>query len=155
MGWRTQRFAEIALGGVLLACGAAALISTARMRVGSAAPFQPRLFPNLVGWLLIAAAALLAFDAFRASGARAVEWPSRRSAATLMIVLGTLAAHIVLIDLVGMPIATFFAVAGQVWYFGAYRWYVPLLAGLVASATVYFVFMYGLGLTLPAGPFLF
>jgi putative tricarboxylic transport membrane protein len=142
------------LAAVLLACGIAALFATRRMRIGSAGPFQPRLFPLLVGWLLIAAAGLLTVDALRTPPERSIAWPSRHGKVRIAVMVGSLAAYILLLEPVGTPLATFLAVAFQVWYLGEYRWHVPLLTGAIAAVIVYLVFMLGLELTLPAGQFL-
>ena len=152
-GWRTQRRAELVLAIVLLVCGIAALITTRGMRVGSAAPFQPRLFPLLVGWLLVAATGVLVWTALRTPADQPVEWPSGDGATRILVMLASVAAYVLLIELAGMPVATFAAVTFQVWFLGEYRWHVPILTGLAAAAVVYAVFMYALELRLPAGPF--
>jgi putative tricarboxylic transport membrane protein len=151
--WRTQRRAELVLAIALLLCGIAALITTRGMRVGSAAPFQPRLFPMLVGWLLVLAAGVVAYSAFRTPEDQYIEWPSGDGATRILVVLASVATYVLLIELVGMPIATFAAVTFQVWFLGEYRWHVPILTGLAAATIVYVVFMYALELRLPAGPF--
>ena len=40
-----------------------------------------------------------------------------------------------------MPISTFLVVSFEVWYLGGYRWHIPVAAGLVSAAAVYFLFM--------------
>ena len=135
----------------LCGAGVAALISTSRMRVGAAAAFQPRLFPAIVGWLLIAASVALAADGFRRSRRGDVEWPTSQRALRIAVMLASVSAHVVLIDVIGMPLATFLSVTFQVWYLGDYRWHVPVLTGAAAAAVVYAVFMYGLGLSFPTG----
>ena len=147
------RRADLAVAAVLCVCGASALISTSRMRIGPSGAFQPRLFPSLVGWFLILASALLIFDTLRTPELRSIEWPSRAGRFRITVMLCSLAAQILLIDVVGMPLATFLAVTFQVWFLGEYRWRVPVLTGLAAAAAVYGVFIYGLGLTFPTGLF--
>ncbi len=123
------------------------------MRVGLAAPFQPKLFPSLVGWLLIVAGGGLALTAFRTPAQVTVEWPDRHGAIRVAIMLASIAAYVLSIDVLGMPISTFLVVSFEVWYLGNYRWHTPVAAGLVSAAVVYFLFMRALGLTFPSGPF--
>ena len=156
MTWRTLRAADLALSAILIIIGVAALVSVRQMRVGFAAEFQPRLFPAIVAWLLILAGSLLGVASRRTprtTAAAVAEWPTADRAKRIAVMLVSVAAYVAVIDPLGMPLATFLVVAFEVWYLGDYRWYVPVLVGLLAAAILYFVFMLGLGLTFPAGPF--
>jgi putative tricarboxylic transport membrane protein len=151
--WHTLRLADLVLSVILLLSGVAALVSVRQMRVGFAAQLQPRLFPTIVGSLLILASGLLAFDAWRTPAHINVEWPTPDRAKRLVAILASVAAYVAFIDVLGMPLATFAVISFEVWYLGNYRWHVPVLAGLISAAILYVVFMLGLGLTFPAGPF--
>ena len=151
--WRTLRAADLAVSAVLILSGVAALVSVRQMRVGFVAEFQPRLFPTLVGLLLIFVGVLAAVTAWRGSSLSNVEWPASDRAKRIAVILASVAAYVAVIDLLGMPLATFMVVSFEVWYLGSYRWYVPIAVGVCAAAVLYFVFMVGLGLTFPAGPF--
>ena len=153
MTWRTLRAADQALSVILIIIGVAALVSVRQMRVGFAAEFQPRLFPAIVAWLLIVAGSLLGVASRRTPAAALAEWPTADRAKRIAVILFSVAAYVAVIDPLGMPLATFLVVSFEVWYLGDYRWYVPVLVGLLAAAILYFVFMLGLGLTFPAGPF--
>ena len=123
------------------------------MRVGFVAEFQPRLFPAVIGLLLIVVGALAAVSAWRSPPRALAEWPTPDRAKRIAVILVSVAAYVAVINLVGMPLATFMVVSFEVWYLGSYRWYVPIAVGLCAAAILYFVFMVGLGLTFPASPF--
>ena len=156
MTWRTLRAADLALSAILIIIGVAALVSVRQMRVGFAAEFQPRLFPAIVAWLLILAGSLLGVASRRTPrtpAAALAEWPTADRAKRIAVMLVSVAVYVAVIDPLGMPLATFLVVSFEVWYLGDYRWYVPVLVGLLAAAILYFVFMLGLGLTFPAGPF--
>ena len=159
MTWRTLRAADQALSVILIIIGVAALVSVRQMRVGFAAEFQPRLFPAIVAWLLILAGSLLGVASMRTPrtpktpAAALAEWPTADRAKRIAVILFSVAAYVAVIDPLGMPLATFLVVSFEVWYLGDYRWHVPVLVGLLAAAILYFVFMLGLGLTFPAGPF--
>jgi len=150
---RTLRLADLVLSAILLLCGVAALVSVSQMRVGFAAPFQPRLFPAIIGSFLIVASGLLAFTGLRTPAHLTADWPTRIGAKRIVVILASIAAYVLFIDLLGMPIATLCVISFEVWYLGSYRWPIPVTVGLVAAAILYFVFMHGLGLTFPAGPF--
>ena len=151
--WRTLRAADLAVSAVLIVSGVAALVSVRQMRVGFVAEFQPRLFPTVIGLLLIVVGALAAVTAWRSKPRALAEWPTPARAKRIAVILVSIAAYVGVIDLLGMPLATFLVVSFEVWYFGTYRWYVPIAVGVCATAVLYFVFMVGLGLTFPAGPF--
>ena len=151
--WRTLRAADLAVSAVLILSGVAALVSVRQMRVGFVAEFQPRLFPTLVGLLLVFAGVLAAITAWRDASRSIAEWPTPDRAKRIAVILVSVAAYVAVIDLLGMPLATFMVISFEVWYLGTYRWYVPIAVGLCATAVLYFVFMVGLGLTFPAGPF--
>jgi putative tricarboxylic transport membrane protein len=151
--WRTLRAADLAVSAVLVVCGAAALVSVRQMRVGFVAEFQPRLFPTVIGLLLIVVGALAAVTAWRSPPRALAEWPTPDRAKRIAVILVSVAAYVAVIDLLGMPLATFMVISFEVWYLGTYRWYVPIAVGLCSTAVLYFVFMVGLGLTFPAGPF--
>ncbi len=151
--WRTLRAADLAVSAVLILSGVAALVSVRQMRVGFVAEFQPRLFPAVIGLLLIVVGALAAVTAWRSPPRVLAEWPAPDRAKRIAVILVSVAAYVAVINLVGMPLATFMVVSFEVWYLGSYRWYVPIAVGLCAAAILYFVFMVGLGLTFPASPF--
>jgi putative tricarboxylic transport membrane protein len=153
MRWRSLRLADLIAAGMLCLLGLAVLVGVSQMRVGLAAQFQPRLFPSIVGWLLIGAGGGLVLAALRTPVHLNVEWPTRQGAIRVALMLASVAAYVLSIGLLGMPISTFLVVSFEVWYLGNYRWHIPLAAGLVSAAVLYFVFMHGLGLTFPAGPF--
>ena len=151
--WRTLRAADLAVSAVLILSGVAALVSVRQMRVGFVTEFQPRLFPTVIGLLLIVVGALAAVTAWRSPSRTVAEWPTLDRAKRIAVILVSVAAYVGVIDLLGMPLATFLVVSFEVWYLGTYRWYVPIAVGVCAAVVVYFVFMVGLGLMFPAGPF--
>jgi hypothetical protein len=153
MRWRSLRLADLVAAGILCLLGLGVLVGVSQMRVGLAAQFQPKLFPSIVGWLLIGAGGGLVLAALRTPAHLNVEWPTRNGAIRVAIMLASVAAYVLSIELLGMPISTFLVVSFDVWYLGNYRWPIPIGTGLISAAVVYLVFMHGLGLTFPAGPF--
>ena len=132
--WRTLRAADLAVSAVLILSGVAALVSVRQMRVGFVAEFQPRLFPTVIGLLLIVVGVLAAVTAWRGPPHALAEWPTLDRAKRIAVILVSIAAYVAVIDLLGMPLATFMVVSFQVWYLGSYRWYVPIAVGVCAAA---------------------
>jgi len=151
--WRSLRSIELITAALLCVLGVAVLMATARMRVGFAAAFQPRLFPNVIGSLLLIAGAAMGLSALRTPAAVSVEWPDMPSAWRAAVILGSMAAYLTVIDVLGMPIATMFVVWFQVWYLGRYRPYVPVAVALISAIVVEVVFTRALGLMFPVAVF--
>ena len=63
-------------------------------------------------------------------------------------------SQVVLIDLIGWPLAVVVVFGGAAWSLGAKRWWKALLVGLVIGVVTQLVFGSWLGLSLPAGPLL-
>ena len=151
--WRSLRFTELLTAALLTTIGVAVLVATARMRVGFAAEFQPRLFPSLIGWLLIAAGVMLAVAAMRKRGDTVVDWPAAADARRVAVIVASITAYLVAIDLIGMPLATMLVVWFQVRLLGRYRPLVPIAIAVASAIVVHVVFTLGLGLMFPSGLF--
>jgi putative tricarboxylic transport membrane protein len=151
--WQSLRVVELLTAAALCSLGVAVLVATSRMRIGFAAAFQPKLFPALVGWLLIVSAAALGLTALRTPPAISVDWPERSGARRVAVMLGSIAAFLTAIDVIGMPLATVLVVWFQVWLLGRYRPYVPIAVALISGVVVDVVFSRGIGLMFPAGVF--
>ena len=134
--WSTLRAADLVVSAVLILSGVAALVSVRQMRVGFVAEFQPRLFPTVIGLLLIVVGALAAVTAWRSPPRALAEWPTPDRAKRIAVILVGVAAYVAVIKLLGMPLATFMVVWFQVWYLGSYRWYVPIAVGVCAAAVL-------------------
>ena len=149
--WRSLRFAELLTAALLTTTGAAVVVATERMRVGFAAEFQPRLFPSLIGWLLIVSGAALAVVARRTPADAVVDWPVAHDARRVGVMLASIAAYLVAIDAIGMPLATMLVVWFQVRLLGRYRPHVPIAIAVASGLVVHVVFTLGLGLMFPPG----
>ena len=111
-------------------------------------------FPLLVllGGAAVALVLILQKRGARASGAArsdAIAPPASRSALT-RVALG-LGAFVALLDVLGFVVAgaALFACAAS--GSGSRRWVRDVFAGFALSAVVYTLFVYGLGVSLPAG----
>lgn len=117
----------------------------------------PRVFPYAVGAVLVLAGATIVRQILRGQGAppeggEDVDLDAPTDWVTLAKMIAALAIHVVLVDRLGWALsgAALFAIAA--WALGA-----PLrkagLVGLVLGFTVQFLFVSGLGVTLPSGIF--
>ena len=66
--------------------------------------------------------------------------------------VAVLVVHLVLIDVIGWPVAAALLFFGAAWSLGAV-WWRALVIAVVLAVVVQVVFAYGLGLSLPAGIF--
>lgn len=133
----------VALG----ALGAAAGLAALRFRVAFVTdPLGPRAFPWLAAALLVGAAVGLA----RHPGDDAT-WPASDARRRLTGVVAALLAWSFVLPLLGFVAATTLLLAALGRLFGS-GWIPGLGAGLAVSGVLYLLFAWGLGLSLPAGP---
>lgn len=83
-----------------------------------------------------------------ASGSVAAPRRTRRAFA----LAGTLAAHSLLLPVLGFIAASTILFAIAAWLFGSHRWRRDLVIGLVTSIVLFVIFTSGLGLSLPLDP---
>lgn len=146
---------EFAVAGVV---GLAGLFITTQTfgiaAVSSYAQVGPRFFPGVVGALLLVLAALLAREA-ATGGFRRVEGAPDQPASLVAFawVTGAVVTHLALIGTLGFVIATVILFVGVARGIGSARPRRDALFALVLGIIIYGLFTYGLGLNLPAGPF--
>ncbi len=152
---KTQRSADIA-GGCFIAClGLVTLFAAAGIKGGMEERLPPRTLPYVVGTMILACGVILAIKSFRFRGPDpAIKWPERPAMVRIVVTLFSLALYLALMDLLGLPLSTFLYISFSVWYLGRYRLWYPLLVGILSGGISYIVFIYLLGLSFPAGPFL-
>ncbi|MCP3800078.1 tripartite tricarboxylate transporter TctB family protein [Allokutzneria sp. A3M-2-11 16] len=150
---------ELLLAVLLAAAGGYVLVRTPAIVVPpSAAVAGPRLFPYLVGGLLVLIAVLLAVQVLRGRAAPPEEGedvdPSRRTDwRAMLVVIVLFAAHALLIEPIGWPLAATVLFAGTAAALGARRWPVILVSSFALAIGLWAVFVFGLGAYLPGGPF--
>ncbi len=152
---KTQRSADI-VGGCFIAClGLVTLFAAAGIKGGMEERLPPRTLPYVVGTIILVCGIILAIKSFRFRGADpAIKWPERPAMVRIGVTLISLALYLTLMDPLGLPLSTFLYISFSVWYLGRYRFWYPLLIGLLSGVISYLVFIYLLGLSFPAGPFL-
>lgn len=157
---RGRRIGELIFAALALALGVFVLVGAFAIRVpGTASAVGPRVFPFLVSGILIVAAALVLVDVLRGRlGAQEegedIDPNARTDWSTLAKLTAFVVAHMVLIGLIGWPLAAAVLFGGVAWSLGAKRWWVALLVGVALGAVIQLVFGVLLGLSLPLGPLL-
>lgn len=152
---KTQRVADMAVGCLVAAVGVFVLLASTWISVAGVHRLSPRTFPYTVGVLLLACGVALAVKSWtlREEGPT-IAWPDREGMRTITITILILACYIALMNVLGLPLATFLYLAVATWYLKPSKWGVALLIGLITGGVSYYVFIQLLGLSFPAG-FLF
>ncbi|MGW5381679.1 tripartite tricarboxylate transporter TctB family protein [Nocardia sp. NPDC003963] len=157
-GWFQGR-SELVVA-VLLACaGAVVIIDAMRMSTSftQRGPVGPMAMPFVVGALLALVAVALAVDVLRggrgdAEGGEDVDLATPPEWRTVALLVGVFVANIVLIDIVGFPIAGTLLFWGAAFALGSRHWVRDPLIAVALALLTYVVFGELLGVTLPGGP---
>ena len=149
---KTQRAADIAVGCLVAALGIFVLFSSTWISVAGVHRLSPRTFPYTVGVLLFACGFALAFKSWtlREEGP-SIAWPDAVGVRTITVTLGFVAGYIALINLLGLPLATFLYLILSIWYLNRSKWVIAVVIGLITGLVSYYVFIRLLGLSFPAG----
>src|SRR5262245_6467995 len=147
---RSLRIGEGVLGGVVFGLGAFIAIETAMLEVAPAnVAIGPRLFPFLVaaGLLLVGAAVLwqAAFGHIAHERGFELDWRA------VALVSAGLLLQMFLIESLGWIISTTLLFALAALAFAERRMVATVLIGLALTGLTFWIFNYGLGLTLPVG----
>lgn len=148
---------EYAFGGLVAAVGVFTLVDATTIAARDDNVVGPRAFPYAVGILLVVTgiAAIIATARGKlgqAEDAEDVDENVRTDWLTVAKLVAVLVVHLVLIDVVGWPVAAALLFFGAAWTLGA-TWWRALPIAVVLALLVQVVFAYGLGLSLPAGIF--
>jgi putative tricarboxylic transport membrane protein len=144
------RIGEAVLGGVVLGLGLFVAIETSVMEVtASNAAIGPRLFPFLVALGLLMVGAFVLQQAL--FGHIAHERGFELDWLAVALVLGGLILQMFLVESLGWIIATTALFVAATLAFRERRVLISIAIGLVLTSLTYWVFNYGLGLSLPIG----
>ncbi|HSB68342.1 MAG TPA: tripartite tricarboxylate transporter TctB family protein [Candidatus Methylomirabilis sp.] len=152
---KTQRVADIAVGWLIALLGFFVLFASTWISVAGVHRLSPRTFPYVVGLLLVACGIGLALKSWTLRGeGPAIAWPDGVGIRTITVTLAFVACYIALMNLLGLPLATFLYLTLSTWYLKRSRWVTALAIGLITGVISYILFIRLLGLSFPAG-FLF
>lgn len=149
---------DLVVAAMVVALGLFAIVDARRIDVPlSSNVVGPRVFPYAVGTVLVLAGATVLVGALR--GRRAdpeagedVDTRAPTDWVTLGKIVAGFALHVLVVDTVGWALAGAFLFAVVAWALGAHP-VKATVAGLAVGFVVQVVFVAGLGVSLPAGPF--
>ena len=148
-GWGL-RIGEAVLGLVVLGLGLFVAIETSLMEVAASnAAIGPRLFPFLIAFGLLAVGVAVLWQAF--FGHIAHERGFELDWLAVALVSGGLLLQMFLVESLGWIIATTLLFLAATLAFRERRVLISIAIGLALTCLTYWVFNYGLGLSLPIG----
>lgn len=144
--------AFLAALGVLVIVDTATMASTFTQR----GPVGPKAVPYAVGGLLVATAVALAVEVLRGGRGEAeagedIDLDTPPEWRTVLLLAAAFVANIALIDYTGFPISGAVLFWGSAYALGSRRWLRDPLIAVALSVLTYLLFVYGLGVSLPAG----
>jgi putative tricarboxylic transport membrane protein len=143
--------AELAVAAVLLVLGVVVMVSNGRVGAGWAEDGpQSGYFPFRMGALLSASSLGIGFQALRKQRAELfVSWTRLRP---VLQVLGPMVGYVALIQFLGMYVASAVFMAGFMKVIGRYPLWKSVLAGVISSAVLFWVFEIKFSVPMPKGP---
>jgi len=147
---------QIVFAGVLGVAGAYVVLDATSLNIGFADPVGPRLFPYVIGGVLIALSviwivATLRGDRAEAEGGEDVDLDQRADFATVGKLFAVLAANVVLVDVVGWAVTGGLLFAGAAWALGSRTLVRDLIVGAVLAVASWYFFFSVLGVPLTPG----
>ena len=147
---------QLGLAALLAVIGGFTLYDASTLEVGFADPVGPRVFPYVVGTVMIVLAVLLAVATLRGDlpeeeGGEDVDLTHPADWATVLKLVAVLVFTIATINLLGWAINGALLFAGAAWALGSRTLLKDLLIGVVLSLTSWYAFYVGLGIPLSAG----
>ncbi len=148
----SQRKGDIYAGCFIALLGAVVVYAASQIRGDVEERLPPRTLPYAVGFMTLAGGLGLAVKSWRFRGpAPEIHWPGRDGFVRIAANFLLLALFVILIDVLGMPIATFLYISATIWYIDRKRTIGALVAGGVSALVVYYLFMKFLELPFPMG----
>lgn len=152
---KTIRQADIVIGCFLAVLGLFILYAASNIRLGVERALSPRFFPSVMGSLILVCGAGLAVKSWRFKGEDPkIHWPDRQGLIIVLVSLGLLAAYILFMKSLGLPIGTFLYVTASIWFLKPEKWIAAIVIGVLFGIISYAVFIRLLDLSFPMGSLL-
>jgi putative tricarboxylic transport membrane protein len=148
--------AQYGLAALLAALGAYTIFDATTLKVGFADPVGPRVFPYLIGSVMVLLAVLLAVATSRGDRGEKEEGEdidpdAAPDMVTVLKLVGILVFNIVAIDFLGWAITGAILFAGCAWSLGSKTLLRDVLIGAVMSVGSWYFFFSGLDIPLSPG----
>ncbi len=152
---KKQRVADIVVGCGVALFGILIIYASTLITSGTPHKLPPQTFPMVVGILLLLCGSGLALKSWTIRGVDlAIPWPDGEGVRTILVTLASVAAYIILLNPLGLPLASFLYIAFSIWYLKRSKWLLAIVISVITAAISYFLFIRLLALSFPAGPFL-
>jgi putative tricarboxylic transport membrane protein len=153
---RRRDLPQLGLAALLAVVGAFTIYDATTLEVGFADPVGPRVFPYVIGTVLIALAAILVVATLRGDqpeeeGGEDVDLTEPADWVTVVKLVGILVFTIATINLLGWAITGAIMFAGSAWALGSRTPIRDVLIGGVLSVGSWYAFYVGLGIPLSPG----
>ena len=135
-------------GLIFVGFGLAAIIIGSNYSLGTAARMGPGYFPRILGILLVLLGVALSLRALKIKGEPLPKWHWRPT----LIVLGSVVAFGVLVNYIGLALATIGLVFGSSAASHEFRPKEAAISGILLAVLAVGVFIFGLNLQLPIWP---
>jgi putative tricarboxylic transport membrane protein len=147
---------QLGLAALLAVIGGYTLYDASTLEVGFADPVGPRLFPYVVGIVMLVLAALLVVATLRGDrpeeeGGEDVDLTHPADWGTVLKLVAVMVFTIATINLLGWAISGAILFAGAAWALGSRTLVKDLLIGIVLSVASWSAFYVGLGIPLSPG----
>lgn len=147
---------QLGLAGALAVLGAYTVYDATTLDVGFADPVGPRVFPYVIGAVLLGLAVLLVLATLRGSkpeadGGEDIDLTSSADWPTVGKLVGVLVFTIATISILGWAISGALLFAGAAWALGSATLIRDVLVGVVMSVGSWYGFYVGLGIPLSPG----
>jgi len=148
--------AQYGMAALLAALGAYTIFDATTLKVGFADPIGPRLFPYLIGTVMLVLAVLLAVATARGDRGEQEEGEdidpdAAPDMVTVLKLVGILVFNIATIDFLGWAVTGAILFAGCAWSLGSKTLLRDILIGAVISVGSWYFFYSGLGIPLSPG----
>jgi len=151
---KTLRSADIATGLLLAMLGLLALWASSSIVTTMEHRLSPRALPYAVAFLILFCGIGIAIKAWRFRGPDPeIKWPDRAGINIIIVSLASIGFYNAFMNLLGLPLATFFYITFSIWYLNRAKWLTALVTGLICGISSYYVFIRLLGLSFPEGFF--
>jgi len=155
-GTRKVDKAQYGLAAVLAVVGVWTIIDARGLNVGFGDPVGPRVFPYVIGVVMIVLAVLLALatargDVPQAEEGEDVDLTSPPDWLTVGKLVGIMVLNIVFVNLLGWVITGALLFAGCAWALGSRTLVRDVIVGAVLSVASWYFFYSGLGVPLSPG----
>jgi len=148
--------AQLGLAAALGVVGLVTLVDTSRLEVGFADPVGPKVFPYVIGTVMVVLAVALAVSALaggrgEVEGGEDVDLEQSADWMTVARLAGVLVLTVVTVDFLGWAITGAVLFAGAAWALGSRTLLRDVIVGVVLAVGSWYGFHEGLGIPLTPG----